>query len=116
MSDFVVGFREVVITLPTRRRAVIVCLLCVCQWVHVLVVGKYGRYYLTFMHYMLVEFIHYLWSIVYDGVGVVFWVFTDAVASKATHVVLVDGVGGFLASTSSLWSIGVRNDSKSQTR
>ena len=47
------------------------------------------------MHYMLVEFIHYLWSIVYDGVGVVFWVFTDAVASKATHVVLVDGVGGF---------------------
>jgi len=43
---------------------------------------------------VFVEFIHYLWSTVYDGVGSVFGIFSDAVASKATHVVLVDRVGG----------------------
>ena len=94
VPDFVVGFRELLTALPTRRRDVIVCLLCVCQRRHVLVVGKDGRYYLTFFHDVFVEFIRYLWSTVYDGVGLVFGIFSDAVASKATHVVLVDRVGG----------------------
>jgi len=33
--------------------------------------------------------VHYLWSTVYDRVGLVFGIITDAVTCKATHVVLL---------------------------
>jgi len=44
---------------------------------------------------MFVEFVRYPRSTVYEGVGMVLRVFTNSVTSKATHVVLVDEVGGF---------------------
>ena len=44
---------------------------------------------------MFVEFIHYLWSTVYDGVGLVFGKLTDAVTCKAIHVVLLYIPWGF---------------------
>ena len=95
VSDFVVGFRKIFTALSTRRRAVVVCLLCVCQWVHVLVVGKYVGYCPAFLHDMFVKSVHYPWSTVYEGVGLVLRVFTNTMTCKATHVVLVDEVGGF---------------------
>ena len=44
---------------------------------------------------MFIEFVHYPRSTVYDGVGLILGVFANSVASKATHVVFVDEVGGF---------------------
>jgi len=65
MPDLVIGFREALTALPTR--AVIVCPLCVCLWVHVLVVGENGRYYSTFFYDAFIEFIHYLRSLYTTG-------------------------------------------------
>ena len=90
-----VGFRKVLTARSTRRRAVVVCLLCVCQWVHVLVVGKYVGNNFAFLHGMFVEFVHYPRSTVYEGVRLVLGVFTNSVTCKATHVVFVDEVSGF---------------------
>jgi len=59
VSDFVVGFRKVFTARSTRRRAVVVCLLSVCQWVYVLVVGKYVGNNFAFLHDMFVEFVRY---------------------------------------------------------
>ena len=72
VSDFVVGLRKVSTARSTRRRAVVVCLLCVCQWVHVLVVGKYVGNNFAFLHDMFVEFVHYPRSTVYEG-SVWYW-------------------------------------------
>jgi len=44
---------------------------------------------------MFIEFVHYPPSTVYGGVGLVLGVFANSVASKATHVVLVNEAGGF---------------------
>jgi len=52
-------------------------------------------FYLAFFHDVFVEFIHYLWPTVYDGVGLVFGILTDAVTCKATHVVLLYIPWGF---------------------
>ena len=95
VSDFVVGFRKVSTARSTRRRVVVVCLLCVCQWVHVLVVDKFVGYCPAFLHDMFIEFVHYPRSAVYEGVGLVLRVFANTMTSKATRVVLVDEVGGF---------------------
>ena len=97
VPDIVIWFREPLTALPTRPRAVVVCLLRICQWVHVLVVSEDGRYYLTFFHDMFVKFIHYLWSNVYDGVDLLLGIFTNSVTSKATHVVLVYQIGCFFS-------------------
>ena len=104
MPDFVVGFRELFTALPACCCAVVVCLLCVCQRRLILVVGKYSVYYFTFMHYMLVKYIHYPRSTVHDAVGLVFWVFANPATCKATDVVFVNQICCFLASTSSSWS------------
>ena len=98
----VVWFRGPLTAILARRRAVVVCLLCICQWVHVLVLNEDGRYYVTFFHNMFVKFIHYLWSTVYDGVDLVFGIFANSLTSKGTHVVLIYQIGCFSASTSSL--------------
>ena len=95
VSDFVVGFRKVSTALSKRRRAVIVCLLCVSQWVYVLVVSKYVGNNFAFMHDMFVKSVHYPRSTAYEGVGLVLRVFANSVTCKATHVVFVDEVGGF---------------------
>jgi len=46
---------------------------------------------------MLVKFIHYLWSTVYDGADLVFGIFANSLTSKATHVVLVYQIGCFFS-------------------
>ena len=110
VSDFVVGFRKVSTALSKRRRAVIVCLLCVSQWVYVLVVSKYVGNNFAFMHDMFVKSVHYPRSTAYEGVGLVLRVFANSVTCKATHVVFVDEVGGFHGIDVFVGSKGVRKD------
>ena len=41
VSDLVIGCCKIVTALLTNGRSVIVCLLCIRQWRHVLVIGQY---------------------------------------------------------------------------
>ena len=48
-----------------------------------------------YIHDMIVKSVHYPRSTVYEGVGLALRVFANTMTCKATHVVLVDEVGGF---------------------
>ena len=50
---------------------------------------------MAFLHDMIIKNVHYSRSTVYEGVGLVLGVFANTMTCKATHVVLVDEVGGF---------------------
>ena len=45
---------------------------------------------------MFVEFVHDVWSAVHDRVGLIFGVFADAIAGKATNLTFVSGVCGLV--------------------
>ena len=77
VSDLVIGCCKLVTALLTNCLSVIVCLLCMRQWRHVLIIGQYCSYYFTFIHYMFIKFIHYIGTTVHDGVALVLRILTD---------------------------------------
>ena len=117
VSDFMMQFGKWYIALHTCRCSVVLTLLYVRQRVHVLVISEYLIDYFTFVHDMVIKFIHDMKSTVHDEVGLVFGIFADVITGKTKKVVFVNWVCG-LDYINVLFSfrMGDRKDSKSQTR